>query len=38
MKFLNILKDIEKFILGESKPKNHWEKYRKPKDKNYYAI
>tara|TARA_A100000164_G_C21817519_1_gene728626 strand:- start:935 stop:1045 length:111 start_codon:yes stop_codon:yes gene_type:complete len=29
--FLEILKNVEKFILGDKKPKNHWKKYRKPK-------
>ena len=31
MPFLDILKNIERFILGEKKPKDHWKKYRKPK-------
>ena len=29
--FLTILKNVEKFILGEKKPKDHWKKYRKSK-------
>ena len=29
--FLTILKNVEKFILGEKKPKDHWKKYRKTK-------
>ena len=29
--FLKILKAVEKFILGDKKPKDHWKKYRKPK-------
>ena len=31
MKFLQITKNLEKYILGEKKPKNHWKKYRKIK-------
>jgi len=31
MSFLEILKNVEKFILGEVKSKDHWKKYRKPK-------
>ena len=31
MSFLKILKNVEKFILGEKKSKDHWKKYRKPK-------
>ncbi len=29
--FLTIVKNVEKFILGEKKPKDHWKKYRKSK-------
>ena len=29
--FLKIIKTVEKFILGDKKPKDHWKKYRKPK-------
>ncbi len=29
--FIEILKNVEKFILGEKKPKDHWKKYRKLK-------
>ena len=31
MKFLQVTKNIENFILGNKKPKNHWKKYRKVK-------
>ena len=31
MSFLKILKNVEKFILGEEKSKDHWKKYRKQK-------
>ena len=31
MSFQQLLKDVEKFILGENKPKDHWKTYRKPK-------
>ncbi len=29
--FLKILETVERFIIGDQKPKNHWKKYRKPK-------
>ena len=28
---LDVIKNIERFIIGEKKPKDHWKKYRKPK-------
>ena len=31
MSFLKTLSSIEKFILGEKKPKDHWKQYRKEK-------
>jgi len=31
MSFLDVLKNIERFIIGEKKPKDHWKKYRKLK-------
>tara|TARA_Y100001970_G_C13958100_1_gene711748 strand:- start:550 stop:657 length:108 start_codon:yes stop_codon:yes gene_type:complete len=31
MRLLKIAKNIENFILGEKKPKDHWKKYRKSK-------
>jgi len=31
MLFLKIVKNVEIFILGEEKAKDHWKKYRKPK-------
>ncbi len=32
MKILTITKNIEEFILGIKKPKDHWKKYRVPKN------
>ena len=31
MSFLKTLSSLEKFILGEKKPKDHWKQYRKQK-------
>ncbi len=31
MSLTKTLKDLEKFILGEKKNKDHWKKYRKKK-------
>ncbi len=31
MSFLDVLKNVERFIIGEKKTKDHWKKYRKPK-------
>lgn len=33
MKFLTVSKNLEEFILGTKKPKDHWKKYRTTKNK-----
>jgi len=33
MKILTVSKNLEEFILGTKKPKDHWKKYRITKNK-----
>ncbi len=31
MSILEVMKNLEEFLVGQKKPKDHWKKYRKPK-------